>query len=150
MTGTMNWMVMMKLMTCSSGHSSLILRAMSRTGHQQHVHVSACCVLYVIAPIHNPSCLSCFRHFYWLHESHHSDLSSLVGTEAFVPELETDLVIAPPPSHDLRRAMATAGVPLQPFKAGATPASCTVTARISWSNIYIMYLCTICCLTISV
>ena len=54
-----------------------------------------------------------------------------VGTEAFIPELELDLVAAPPPSHDVRGAMATAGVPLQPFKAGATAASCSVTTRCS-------------------
>ena len=54
-----------------------------------------------------------------------------VGTEAFVPELEGELIMAPPPSHDIRGAMATAGVPFQPFKAGATPASCSISNRLS-------------------
>jgi hypothetical protein len=47
-----------------------------------------------------------------------------VGSEAFVPELESEyLRQAPAPSHDLRGAMATAGVPLEPFKGGVTPAA---------------------------
>ncbi|KAG1662715.1 hypothetical protein FOA52_014581 [Chlamydomonas sp. UWO 241] len=47
-----------------------------------------------------------------------------LGTEALVPELESAyLRQAPAPSHDLRGAMATAGVPLEPFKGGATPAA---------------------------
>jgi len=48
-----------------------------------------------------------------------------LGSEAFVPELEY-LRQAPPPSHDVRGAMATAGVPLEPFKGGATVAAGTL------------------------
>jgi len=53
-----------------------------------------------------------------------TSLACTLGSEALVPEPEQPyLSPAPPPSHDLRGAMATAGVPLAPFKGGATPAA---------------------------
>ncbi|GAX74238.1 hypothetical protein CEUSTIGMA_g1687.t1 [Chlamydomonas eustigma] len=53
-----------------------------------------------------------------------TSIACTLGTEAFVPELESEyLAQAPPPSHDIHGAMVTAGVPLRPFKSGVSPAA---------------------------
>jgi len=56
--------------------------------------------------------------------SNWTSIACTLGTEAFIPELESEyLVQAPPPSHDMHGAMVTAGVPFRPFKAGVSPAA---------------------------
>ena len=53
-----------------------------------------------------------------------TSMACTLGSEAFVPEDEGPyLSEAPAPSHDLRGAMHTAGVPLAPFKGGVSAAT---------------------------